>query len=115
MNTKDKTMNVENLTVKELQDIAAKHYASQSEDIRIVVLQRGWVLVGRYKQDGARCTLTSAQNVRRWGTTRGLGEIAMGGPTANTQLDPITDAEFHELTVIATFRCDASKWSNVCK
>ena len=79
-------------------------------DVRIVILQRGWVAVGRYSQDGDECSLSSAATVRAWGTTRGLGEIAEGGPTSNTKLDKCPTMRFHRLTVIATIDCVESKW-----
>ena len=81
------------------------------EDIRIVILQRGWVMVGRYKKEGSECTLENASVIRIWGTTRGLGEIAVNGPTEKTILDPAGVVRFHELTAIATLDCEASKWT----
>ena len=82
-------------------------------EIKIVILQRGWVFVGKFNQVGTRCTLTNAKNIRTWGTTKGLGEIAEGGPTSLTKLDDINDVTFHELTVIATIDCDAKAWSKI--
>jgi hypothetical protein len=84
--------------------------SSATSDVRIVILQRGWVMVGRYSQEGDECTLTSCSTIRCWGTTRGLGEIAEGGPTNNTKLDKQPTARFHRLTVIATLDCVESKW-----
>mgnify|MGYP003704522395 CR=1 FL=1 len=46
----------------------------------IVILDRGWVIVGNVVQHGDWLITTDAQNIRAWGTTRGLGEIAKGGP-----------------------------------
>jgi hypothetical protein len=79
-------------------------------DIRIVILQRGWVFVGRYSKKGNICTLTDAKNVRRWGTKQGLGELAATGPLPNTVLDPAGTVEFHELTVIGTIACEVDSW-----
>lgn len=84
------------------------------EDVKIVILQRGWVMVGRYSKNGSECTLERASVIRVWGTTRGLGEIAGGGPTKKTALDPAGTVRFHELTVIATIDCEASKWTGLC-
>ena len=84
-------------------------------DIRIVILQRGWVMVGRYAQEGSQCTLDGAYVVRFWGTTKGLGELAANGPLAQTKLDPVPHVEFHALTVIATIACEAEKWTDICK
>lgn len=78
--------------------------------IRIVILQRGWVFVGRFYQSGSDCVLEDGFNIRVWGTTKGLGEIASDGPTSSTKLDKIPTTRFHELTVIATLDCDEKIW-----
>lgn len=77
---------------------------------RIVVLQRGWVVVGDMRQDGPQITVTDASVIRIWGTTKGLGEIAAGGPTRSTVLDPCGTVRAHELAVIMTIDCDPEKW-----
>lgn len=79
-------------------------------DIRIVILQRGWVAVGRFEQNGNYCKLTEANIIRQWGTTKGIGEIAINGPTSKTILDRCSDIRFHELTVIASIECVESAW-----
>jgi hypothetical protein len=80
-------------------------------DIKIVVLQRGWVAVGRLFQDGPYCRLENAMTIRRWGTSRGLGQIANGGPIIDkTVLDDAGTLRFHELTIVAAFDCDQTKW-----
>ena len=81
-----------------------------SGPIKIVILQRGWVLVGKFSQDGPKCRLDNAAVIRKWGTTKGLGEIADGGPTKDTVLDKTPPVEFHELTVIAMIQCRVEKW-----
>jgi len=78
-------------------------------DVRIVVLQRGWVYVGRFSRDGDMCKLTNARCIRRWGTTDGIGELR-GGPTTNTKLDPATTVEFHILTSVAILHACADGW-----
>lgn len=84
-------------------------FASGSE-IKIVILQRGWIFVGKFNQVGTRCTLTQAKNIRTWGTTRGLGELASDGPTPLTKLDDVNDVLFHELSVIACIDCNKKIW-----
>jgi hypothetical protein len=85
------------------------------DDIRIVVLQRGWVAVGRFAQgDAGACTLSSAHVVRRWGTTKGLGELAENGPRPETKLDKAGTIRFHELTAVAMFDAAPAKWSETC-
>ena len=79
--------------------------------IKIVILQRGWVMVGIFSKNGTQCRLDNAAVIRKWGTTKGLGEIADGGPTKDTILDKTPPVEFHELTVIAMIQCRAEKWN----
>ena len=66
-------------------------YASSATNftgpVQIVVLQRGWVLVGKFEQNGDKCSLANAQVIRRWGTTEGLGELASSGKLKDTQLE----------------------------
>lgn len=55
---------------------------------QIVVLDRGWVYVGNVIIEGDLVRIHNARCIRRWGTTKGLGELALTGPTKNTVLDP---------------------------
>ena len=83
-------------------------------DIKIVILQRGWVMVGYMSRNGNECKLSKASVIRSWGTTRGLGEIAGNGPTSNTKLDKCFGlVEFDYLTAVACISCEESKWKNV--
>lgn len=82
-----------------------------NQDIRIVVLQRGWVALGHYNLDGERAKLSQASIVRRWGTSKGLGQLAAEGPLANTVLDPTPDIEFHALTELLNIKCNPEKWA----
>ncbi len=76
----------------------------------IVILQRGWVVVGDFTQDGSQCVINNGSVVRRWGTTKGLGQLANDGPTGSTELEPIPETTFHELTIVARLKC-SEKWS----
>ena len=82
-------------------------------DYRIVILQRGWVFVGRYCQSGESRWLEGASCVRIWGTKKGLGEL-VNGPTASTVLDPCGRVDFHALTEVASIRVNPEKWASVC-
>ncbi len=79
-------------------------------DVRIVIAQRGWVFVGQYEERGDKVLLHRAKNVRRWGTTKGLGELAAKGPLDATVLDEAGEVEIHSLAVVATLRCDPERW-----
>lgn len=82
--------------------------------IKIVILQRGWAMVGKFKREGSDCSLEDAQVIRTWGTTKGLGEIAKDGPTSSTKLDPCNGlVQFDYLTVVATISCEEKKWEKV--
>lgn len=82
-------------------------------DIKIVVLQRGWVYIGRFSRNGNDCKLENAYNIRTWGTTKGLPEL-VNGPTNNTKLDKCEGiVEFDWLTVIHTITANPSKWNEL--
>lgn len=74
-------------------------------DKRIVVLTYGWVMIGEYSRNGDTVTLNDASVIRRWGTDKGLGQLALTGPTDNTVLDPCGIAEVPLSSVVATIRC----------
>ena len=79
--------------------------------VKIVILQRGWVFVGKMEEDGDNRLLHNASIIRNWGTTKGLGELSEG-PTSNTKLDKCSGiVEFDKLTVVATIACDENAWS----
>lgn len=84
--------------------------------IRIVVLQRGWVAVGRFFQKGNKCRLENAATIRIWGTSgkAGLSYLADNGPIEEkTVLDKTKNPiRFHELTVIHTYDCNEAAWEN---
>lgn len=82
----------------------------KNSDIKICVLQRGWVMIGRYTKVDDTVTLENAYVIRRWGTVKGLGELALDGKQPSTKLDKAGHVEFHILTVVATINCDDTKW-----
>lgn len=79
-------------------------------DVRILVLQRGWVAVGNYTAVGDDVQLSNAKIVRRWGTKKGLGEIAAKGPTKDTILDEVGQVQVHRLGVVLAITCEPSAW-----
>ena len=72
---------------------------------QIVISQRGWVFVGDVTRTENEVVIKKAAVVRRWGTTRGLGQLAQDGPTENTILDPCPPVRIHSLAVVATMDC----------
>ena len=88
--------------------------ANEGGPTKIVILQRGWCMIGRFERDGSDCKLRDAAVIRQWGTTSGLGQIAEGGPTVLTKLDKCYGVvEFDYLTVVATIDCEEAAWQNV--
>lgn len=62
--------------------------------ICIMVLDRGHVLVGhveRHPDLAFHWLVKNARVIRRWGTERGLAQLANEGPTSHTQLDDPCD------------------------
>lgn len=82
-------------------------------DIKIVVLQRGWIYIGRFERDGNDCKLSNAYNVRTWGTTKGLAEL-VNGATSSTKLDKCEGVvEFDWLTVVHTITVKEEAWTQI--
>ena len=80
-------------------------------DIKIVILQRGWVYIGRFERIGTDCKLHNAYNIRAWGTTKGLAEL-VNGATKDTKLDKCDGiVEFDWLTVIHTITVNSKSWT----
>lgn len=88
---------------------------SMNGKICIVPLQRGFVVVGRFSKNGTECRIENGYIVRRWGTTKGLGQLATEGPQPNTVLDPIPTTAFHELGYIAILECSEACWASRCQ
>ena len=53
----------------------------------IVIGQAQWVFIGDVEETDYGLRITNATCVRNWGTTAGLGETALRGPTPKTVLD----------------------------
>lgn len=83
-------------------------------DIRICIAQRGWVFVGRFTREEHEIVLRDAKNIRRWGTTKGLGEL-YSGPKRDTVLDEAGTVRLHPLQIIATIEVDAKSWEKALK
>lgn len=77
--------------------------------VKIVVLQRGWVVVGYVTETPDRIYIDNARIIRTWGTTKGLGEL-VNGPTPETKLDPAGLVEAHPLTVVLMIVADLASW-----
>lgn len=82
-------------------------------DCRIITAPFGWVLVGYWEQDGDEVILRKAKNIRRWGTTQGLGEL-VNGPLKDTMLDLYGTWRGHRLQV-TSLDVNPEKWAEHLK
>lgn len=87
--------------------------SSNDGPIKIAILQRGWVFIGRFKKNGSDCVLENSSCIRQWGTTNGLGEL-VDGPTSKTLLDKSGTVRFHELAAIALIDVNQENWGKKC-
>jgi hypothetical protein len=78
--------------------------------LNIAVLDRGWVFVGRVKSDTEHIVIEKGACVRFWGTSKGLGELASGGPLSATKLDPVDAVKFSPRALLFLLPCDEAKW-----
>ena len=78
-------------------------------DIKIVIVDRGFVYIGNVEDNASFLTLRNAQNIRVWGTSKGLGEL-VGGPTSGTILDTVGTVRIPARAVISIIDVDQNKW-----
>ena len=77
----------------------------------IVVLDRGWVYVGKVHTEGDWLIIESAKNIRIWGTTgKGLGALK-NGPLADTKLDEYGVVRAYRTEVKHLISVEESKWN----
>jgi hypothetical protein len=82
----------------------------QPSPIQILVLNRGWNVIGNVREKDGKTYITNASIIRRWGTTQGLGELAIKGKLPETILDKCLDISLDTANVIFCMNCDQSKW-----
>jgi hypothetical protein len=111
-------IDIENLTLKQIRKLSKLVNGEDSQEekylgIRIVILQRGWIFIGKLYQKGVDCRLENAYVIRRWGTSKGLGELASEGEKSETVLDYAGNVSFHKLTEVANLECNTKKWKKI--
>tara|TARA_R110000824_G_scaffold69785_4_gene179594 strand:- start:29 stop:442 length:414 start_codon:yes stop_codon:yes gene_type:complete len=72
---------------------------------KIVVCQRGFVYAGNVEFRGDYIIITDAVNLRVWGTTNGLGQLALFGATPETRADSCGTVRVHELAAVSVIDC----------
>ena len=96
--------------IKELEYVRKDSQDGCKGDIKIVVLDRGFVYVGRVEMDSEFVTIRRAQNIRYWGTTKGLGEL-VSGPLPNTKLDKVGTVKAPLRALISLIDVKQQKWN----
>lgn len=76
----------------------------------IVVAERGWVFVGDIDDYSEECIIYNAKNIRKWGTSHGLGELAAEGPTEKTVLDDYGTVRVAKNAKILIIESDKKLW-----
>ena len=88
----------------------------------IYIMDRGWVLTGVFRKTTKDemivfptkffIMLDKCFVIRRWGTTKGIGQLAREGPTKDTVLDlEGNDIPISKLMIHHCIRCDEKAWS----
>jgi len=75
------------------------------------------VVVGEYETDGITgfSRVRKGACVRVWGTDKGLGQLAVEGPTPSTILDYQPETEWPTLATVETIRCKEAAWATHLK
>ena len=82
------------------------------DQIQIVVLDRGFVYIGRVKVEGDFVVIRSAKNIRQWGTAKGLGEL-VNGPLSATKLDDAGTVRAPLRALISLIDVEQAKWNAI--
>jgi len=97
------------IKINEVEYVRADTTKDTKGEIKIAVLDRGFVYVGRVAYEGDFLLLTSAKNIRKWGTSKGLGEL-VNGPLSGTVLDPVGTVRVPLRALIHLIDVSQSKW-----
>lgn len=78
--------------------------------IQIIAFEGRWVFVGKVTETETDYIFENGANIRYWGTSRGLGELA-SGPTKSTKLDPMPKHSLPKSKRITTIEVDQDAWA----
>lgn len=109
-------MKIDDLTIGQVRQLAAMFSPTVpakveriDHGLQIAVLDRGFIYIGDVATDGKWCYIENAWNIRRWGTTRGLGEL-VDGPTSDTQLDRVGSVRMPMTTLQHLIAVEVEQW-----
>jgi hypothetical protein len=81
------------------------------EGFGIAIVDHGFVYVGELEIDGKWCVVRNGHNIRRWGTTEGIGQLALDGPQPETILDKVTTIHVPIHALVHILESDRCKWT----
>lgn len=81
-------------------------------NLKIIILPRGWVMVGQVEEKETKVFLENGSVICRWGTSEGLPELANNGPLKDTKLDGKCRMQFPISSIIAMLDCNSEAWKN---
>jgi hypothetical protein len=101
----------ETMMIDDVKYVRADAVPDTKGDVKIVVLDRGFVYVGRVEHDENWLTIRNAKNIRYWGTSKGLGEL-VNGPLKDTKLDASGTVRAPMRAVIAVIDASEAAWKS---
>jgi hypothetical protein len=84
--------------------------AKKKGKLVIAILDRGWVFVARVSETTSAVELSNAACIRYWGTTKGIGQLALEGPQSGTKLDEAGTVTVPRGAIIALIDAVDEKW-----
>ena len=100
----------ETMMIDEVKYIRADNIDVKPTRKQIVVLHRGWIVIGDVSKTDVEVTLKNCSVIRIWGTSNGLGELAENGVTSKTKLDKCPDVVVHPLSVVLYMNVNMDNW-----
>lgn len=76
----------------------------------IVVVESGWVFAMVLEESPTHLSSSDCAVIRTWGTTNGLGQLALKGPTSETSLDRCNATHIPKAKVLFVMECAPLVW-----
>jgi len=102
----------ETIKIDDIEYVRRDAIPETAGDVKIAVLDRGFVYVGRVSYDGDFLILSNAKNIRKWGTTKGLGEL-VNGPLPDTVTDSVGTVRAPMRALISLIDVVGAKWKGI--
>jgi hypothetical protein len=76
----------------------------------IIVVESGWVFAAVLESTEGDISAAECCVIRNWGTTNGLGQLALKGPTSSTKLDRCNATHIPREKVLFFMECSGCEW-----